>query len=53
MTIKYFNRGLNQTTFRNNVKDLTEAWELAGDVCDEMNWNFDIFHNEVLVREVK
>ena len=53
MTIKYFNKQLNETAFRRNVKDLAAAWELAGDVCDEKNWNKRIFKHEVTVEKAR
>lgn len=53
MTVTYTNNALGETTSRNNVKDFAEAWSLSQEVCKEMNWNEDMFAEDIAVKELK
>lgn len=53
MTITYTNKITGERTKREDIKDFSEAWSKADEVCEEMNWNPEMFSEDVLVRELK
>ena len=53
MTITYTNQITGERTKRENLKDFAHAWKLSKEICEEMNWNFDMFCEDVSVRELK
>jgi hypothetical protein len=52
MTITYTNQITGERTKRENLKDFAAAWALAQEICDEMNWNFDMFCEDVKVKRI-
>ena len=38
---------------RREVSDIGAAWELADEVCEDMDWNIDMFAQDVEVRILK
>jgi len=45
----YTNKATNETHTIANVRDLAQAWSLAGLVCRRKGWNFQMFAFDVLV----
>ena len=53
MTATYKNTQTNESTEIGGVKNIGQAWNLASFVCNKMNWNEDMFAEDVIVRMVK
>lgn len=46
----YTNTQTNEVYELVGVKNIGHAWRLASTVCDRMNWNEDMFSEDVVVR---
>lgn len=49
MTATYTNTQTSETYELGGVNNIGQAWKLANHVCDRMNWNFDMFAEDVRV----
>jgi hypothetical protein len=45
----YTNKQTKEIYTLSGVKNIGQAWNLAGIVCDRMNWNFDMFACDVRI----
>ncbi len=53
MVVEYTNRVTGESTRKIGLVDIGEAWDIADEICREMNWNEDTFAIDVRVKEVK
>ncbi len=49
-TAVYFNRQTNETYQLGGIKNLAHAWKVYATVCDRMNWNSEMFSNDVTIK---
>lgn len=49
----YTNTQTNEVYELAGVKNIGKAWSLASTVCSRMNWNEDMFAEDVIVRMKK
>ena len=52
MIFTYTNKVTGERTKRENLNHVGEAWALCGEVCQEMNWNENMFAEDVEVRSI-
>lgn len=52
MTFDYTNKVTGERTKRENLNHAGDAWALCGEVCQEMDWDEDMFAEDVIVRAV-
>ena len=50
MTATYTNNQTNETYQIGGVKNIGQAWSLASTACNRMNWNEDMFAEDVTVK---
>nr|BFF40253.1 hypothetical protein BACY1_20580 [Tenacibaculum mesophilum] len=50
MTAIYTNKCTKEVYEIGGVKDLPQAWRLSNFVCSRMNWNLNMFCEDVIVR---
>jgi hypothetical protein len=49
-TAVYHNRKTNETYQLVGIKNLAHAWKVYNTVCERMNWNPEMFSNDVNVK---
>lgn len=50
MTATYTNKALQETYELSGIKDLKHAWKIYRTVCQRMNWNEDMFSNDMKIK---
>jgi hypothetical protein len=53
MTFTYTNTVTGERTKREGLSNVGQAWALSQEVCEQMNWNHEMFADDVMVRKLK